>query len=191
MEREVGKEGKYLYPFWDDDYSLGTIYLKHEPIVHAKNICILKFIVQGSKRVCVQNILSEGNLNRGYGTVAFRALIKLSIYNQFEEIFGKIQSDPPAYNIQLRHFFRKNFCEVSDHNFFLKLTHPNEIFLKIKNQQLLEENRYLTSTIERRETELQQVNFELRELKVKLKEAFERKNKEHISLSKLFHRFSK
>ncbi|GGJ76209.1 hypothetical protein GCM10007111_42230 [Virgibacillus kapii] len=52
---------------------------------------------------------------------------------------------------------------------------------------MLEENRYLTSTIERRETELQQVNLELRELK----EVFERKNKEHISLSKLFHRFSK
>lgn len=155
--------------------------------MHSENLSILYYESIEDSKIKIKYISSEGHLNKGYGTNVFHALIKLCIHYNFTEIYGEVKPDPPAYRIRVTHFFEKNFCTVSNDKFYLKLTHVDELLLKMNVQQLVEHNKNLQLRLKEQEQENKRLRLNIQDLERKIIDK-ENQDSKKPYLSKLFHR---
>lgn len=155
---DYAKENKQVYPFYDE--TSGDICVKRENSDDDADLCKILFSEEkneetGATWIYIEDIYSYQNINKGFGSAAFRALVKYAINNNFLKITGMIAPVDYNYIDRLEHFYEKNFCKVKINHekqqgsFSLDLTDQENILLKFENQVLKERISYLEELTEK------------------------------------------
>jgi|GEM_PF-2196582 len=188
---EYAKENEQVYTFYCE--TSGDIDVKQKNSDDADYLCRILVSEEeegrtGAKWIKIDDIyIDENDINKGYGSAAFRALVKYAINNNFLKITGWISPVDSDHIDRLEHFYEKNFCRVRINHekqqgtFSLDLTNPEKILLKFENQVLKERVSNLEELAKQQEN---RINYQKERIK-ELEEELENENKLVKFLKKL------
>jgi hypothetical protein len=135
------KYGEKVYPYYlKREEERGTIYVKQSPSKdsHAINLCVLYFKVIEKHRAHIIDINTlGGGANKGYGSVAIRALMVHCINKGYLRITGCISSRDSDHTPRLISFYKKNDFDIKMNSaedsgeIQLDLTNPNKLLKNI------------------------------------------------------------
>lgn len=136
MNEDFAKDGKVVYPYYlEREDERGTIYVRRSPIhdSHTNNLCLIYFEVKEKCSVYIHDIRSPGGVNKGYGSVAMRALITHSINKGYLGITGCLSYHDRDHISRLNSFYKKNSFDIKLNStedsgmIQLNLTNPTEL----------------------------------------------------------------
>ncbi|MEE3897216.1 hypothetical protein [Priestia megaterium] len=136
MNEDFAKNGQVVYPYYHErEDERGTIYVRQSPLHDspANNLCIIYFEVKEKCSVYIHDIKSPGGVNKGYGSVAMRALITHSINKGYLGITGCLSHFDSGHISRLISFYEKNSFDIKLYStensgiIQLDLTHPTEL----------------------------------------------------------------
>ncbi|MGK3722887.1 hypothetical protein ACSLFS_27870 [Priestia megaterium] len=136
MNEDFTKYGEVVYPYYlEREDERGTIYVRQSPSQDspANNLCIIYFEVKAKCSVYIHDIKSPGGVNKGYGSVAMRALITHSINKGYLRITGCLSHFDSDHISRLISFYEKNSFDIKLNStrdsgkIRLDLTNQNEL----------------------------------------------------------------
>jgi len=138
FDKTFTKYREEVHPYYYKDDSYEKIYVKSSPSDDQleNNVCTIIFKVEYCS-VHIYNIPFTGYENKGYGSVAMRALIKHSINKGYLGITGLLSPRDPAHTPRLCSFYKKNSFDIKlnpteDSGYIqLELTNPSELLERI------------------------------------------------------------
>ncbi|RDZ07703.1 hypothetical protein C3744_27495 [Priestia megaterium] len=136
LNQAFTKYGEIVYPYYlKREEERGTIYVKQSPSQdsQANNLCIIYFEVIKRCSVHIHEIPWTGNENKGYGSVAIRALIIHCINKGYLGITGWLSPRDSGHICGLLAFYKKNGFDIKMNSarnggkVQLDLTNPNKL----------------------------------------------------------------
>ncbi|WP_374989543.1 hypothetical protein Q5794_30075 (plasmid) [Priestia megaterium] len=142
------KYGKEVYPYYYKDDAAERIYVKSSPSDDQlkNNVCTIIFKVEYCS-VHIYEIPRKGYENKGYGSMAMRALIKHSIDKGYLGITGCLSYNDRHHISRLISFYAKNSFDIKLNSkrdsgkIQLDLTSPSELLRKLTERITLLENK--------------------------------------------------
>ncbi|PEU53759.1 hypothetical protein CN395_26125 [Priestia megaterium] len=134
LDKTFTKYGEEVYPYYYKDDLAERIYVKGSPSDKQleNNVCTIIFKVEHCS-VHITEIPLTGYENKGYGSVAMRALIKHSINKGYLGITGLLAPYDPSHAPRLIYFYEKNSFDIKLNSnrdrgkIQLDLTNPNKL----------------------------------------------------------------
>jgi len=148
LNKTFTKYGEEAYPYYDKDDLYGRIYVKSSPSDDRRENTVFRIIFKVEQcSVHITEIPLIGYENRGYGSVAMRALIKHSINKGYLGITGLLSCQDKDHISRLISFYEKNSFDIklnpnNDSGYIqLDLTNPSELLRKLTERITLLENK--------------------------------------------------
>ncbi|WP_340598859.1 hypothetical protein AAB109_29755 (plasmid) [Priestia megaterium] len=155
LDKTFTKYKEEVHPYYYKDDSYERIYVKSSPSDDQleNNVCTIIFKVEYCS-VHIYNIPFTSYENKGYGSVAMRALIKHSINKGYLGITGLLSPSDPANTPRLRSFYKKNNFDIKPNSksdsgkIQLDLTNPSELLERINllENKLEEQQKKIASS---------------------------------------------
>lgn len=148
FDKTFTKYGLEAYPYYYGDDSFGRIIVKISPSDDPYENTVFRIIFKVEHcSVHITEIPLIGYEDKGYGSVAMRALIKHSINKGYIGITGLLSSQDKDHISRLISFYAKNSFDIKinpkrDSGYIqLDLTNPSELLRKLTERITLLENK--------------------------------------------------